>query len=98
MISYNLMCYEQTIDEPGIAERWRGARDSRVGTRRRVIVAFPSRRAVAAKNAPRDRLGAAAPRSAVRIRADMGGYSRVKNGPETEQSALTDAHHLEMWP
>ena len=41
--------------EPGRAKRWREAPDSWVGTQRSAIVAFPSRRAVGAKNAPRDR-------------------------------------------
>ena len=43
-----------TLAEPGRAKRWREAPDSRP-YRRRVIVAFPSRRTVGAKNTPRDR-------------------------------------------
>ena len=47
------------FDEPGKAKRWRRARDSRTTVRRRVIVAFPCRRTVAAKNAPRARRNSA---------------------------------------
>ena len=46
-----LLAWPQRFAEPGRAKRWREAPDSRP-YRRSAIVAFPSRRAVGAKNAP----------------------------------------------